>query len=81
MPKIVLSGTAITATSSESQNALTAAGVVIQFQAAPKPCSKVLPNTTATGSSRSSGEVQQGERAEPDPGGAASAQRVLRAGG
>src|SRR5579884_3910270 len=53
-PKIVLSGTAIAATSTVSQKALIAAGVVIQPHATPAPCSNVRPNTTARGSSRSS---------------------------
>src|SRR5205807_5207550 len=50
-PKIVLSGTAIAAISSVSQNALTAAGVLIHPHATPNPCSKVLANTTPSGSS------------------------------
>lgn len=37
-PKTVFSGTAITAMSSDSHNALIAAGVVIHAQATPKPC-------------------------------------------
>ena len=49
MPKIVLSGTATAAISSDSDSALIAAGVVIQPQATPKPCSKVLKKTTTTG--------------------------------
>src|SRR5205807_6455674 len=52
-PKIVLSGTAIAAISSVSQNALTAAGVVIHPHATPNPCSNVLANTTPSGSSSS----------------------------
>src|SRR5882757_4577800 len=50
-PKIVFSGTAIAAISNVSQKALTAAGVVIQPHAAPKPCSNVRKNTTPSGSS------------------------------
>jgi hypothetical protein len=48
---MVFSGTAIAAIRTLSDNALIAAGVVIQLQATPKPCSKVRPNTTPTGSS------------------------------
>src|SRR5947209_4730136 len=51
-PKIVLSGTAIAAISSVSHSALIAAGVVIQPQAMPIPCSNVLNSTTPSGSSR-----------------------------
>ncbi len=40
-PKMTLSGTAMTAMSTDSHSALIAAGVVIQFQAVVKPCSKV----------------------------------------
>ena len=50
-PKIVFSGTAIAAISSDSHSALIAAGVVIQSQATVQPCWKVLKNTTPTGSS------------------------------
>ena len=49
MPNTVLSGTAISAMRSDSDRALTAAGVVIQPQATPKPCSNVLKKTTTTG--------------------------------
>src|SRR5437763_10875588 len=52
-PKIVLSGTAIAAISSVSQNALTAAGVVIHPHATPNPCSNVRASTTPSGSSSS----------------------------
>ena len=41
IPKIVFSGTAIAAISIVSQNALIAAGVVIESQTAPTPCSNV----------------------------------------
>src|SRR5436305_10991844 len=50
-PNIVFSGTAMAATVTDSQKALTAAGVVIQPQAVPRPCSKVRANTTTSGSS------------------------------
>ena len=53
-PKIVLSGTAIAARRIVSQNALTAAGVFMNDQAVPTPCSNVRQNTSATGSSRRS---------------------------
>ena len=41
IPKIVFNGTAIAVISIVSQNALTAAGVVIESQTAPTPGSKV----------------------------------------
>ena len=40
-PKIVFSGTAMSAISSVSQNAWTAAGVVIDCHTGSRPCSKV----------------------------------------
>jgi hypothetical protein len=49
----VLTGTAITATSNVSQNALMAAGVVTDAQTAPSPGSSVRQNTTPTGMSSS----------------------------
>ena len=49
-PKTVLRGTAIAAISSVSQKALIAAGVVTHDQAVAIPCSKVLMNTTPSGS-------------------------------
>src|SRR5437588_1623995 len=52
-PKIVLSGTAIAAIRTVNQNALTAAGVVIQSQAWLMPCSNVRMNTTPSGRRRS----------------------------
>ena len=58
-PKIVFSGTAITAISTDSQNALTAAGVVMNAQAVPMPCSNVRPNTIASGSEQQQRQVQQ----------------------
>src|ERR1700729_1141795 len=53
-PKIVLSGTAMTASITVNQNALTAAGVVMYDQAVPIPCSNVRQNTRPTGSRSSS---------------------------
>ena len=41
IPNAVLSGTAIAVTSIVSQNAWIAAGVVIESQTAPTPCSNV----------------------------------------
>src|ERR1700759_803653 len=49
MPKMGLSGTAMTAMSSDSHSALIAAGVGIHPQATPKPCSKVLVKMRTTG--------------------------------
>ena len=53
-PKNVLSGTAMSAITIDSHSALIAAGVVIQPQATPKPCSNVFANTTTTGRMSSS---------------------------
>jgi hypothetical protein len=53
-PKIVFSGTAIAAINRDSHSALIAAGVVMNDQAVPIPCSKVRQKTTPTGASNSS---------------------------
>src|SRR3954452_21792301 len=54
IPNAVFSGTAIAAISIVSQNALTAAGVVIESHTAPRPGSKVRYSTTPIGTSSSS---------------------------
>jgi hypothetical protein len=48
-PKIALSGTAIAATSTVSQNALIAAGVVMASHTGPMPCSNVRQKIIPTG--------------------------------
>src|ERR1700735_5236798 len=52
-PKIVFSGTAISAITNDSQNALTAAGVVAQFHAVANPCSNVRAKIAPIGISSS----------------------------
>src|SRR3954471_15344190 len=54
IPNAVFSGTAIAAISIVSQNALTAAGVVIESMTAPRPGSRVRYSTTPIGTSTSS---------------------------
>ena len=52
-PKIALSGTAMAATSTVSQNAEMAAGVVMLFHTGARPCSNVRQKMSPTGTASS----------------------------
>ena len=60
----MFSGTAIAAIITDSQNALIAAGVVIQLQAVPNPCSNVLAKIDTDRRDQQRRQVGQRDRAQ-----------------